>query len=135
MSDLRSAILRHRGVVALLVAIALLTRILVPAGFMPSAATDGTIAVRVCSGQMAEPAIMKIALPGIPAKPDHGQQKSDMPCPFAGLATAVLAGVDPALLVLALAFVLSRAFRPISACCPTQPSRLRPPLRGPPATL
>lgn len=119
----------------MLIAFALLTKVLVPVGFMPTAIKDGTITVRVCAGQMLEPATMEIAIPGLPPKHDNGSQKTDMPCAFAGLAMAMLGGIDPTLLALALAFVLALALRPTPPPRLSQPTYLRPPLRGPPFTL
>lgn len=119
----------------MLIALALLAKILVPTGFMPTAAKDGTITVRICSGQMLEPATVDIAIPGLPPKHDNGSQKTEMPCAFAGLAMAMLEGIDPTLLALALAFVFALALRPTAPPRLSQPAYLRPPLRGPPSTL
>ncbi len=107
---------------ALVAALALLVRLLVPAGFMP----------QVAHGQVAI-----VACPGVAAAHGHGHDTPahegfERPCAFA----AVAAGAT----ILALAVLLALPFLPRAArfAPPTPPRRLRatprwrPPLRAPP---
>ena len=132
MHRCRRQLLRHPLLAAWLVGIALLLRIAVPVGFMP-VVVGTTVTIEICSG--TGPMKMAMAIPGPGDHRDQGSDRhSKAPCDFAGLANPALAGVDPILLVLAIAFVVATAFRMIPVRRPALPSYLRPPLRGPPAT-
>lgn len=132
----RRLIHAHRALAALLLLAALSLKLLVPAGFMPVAGSDGTITVLICSGAQAGPMTMEMPVPGLPA--GHGDPqtpaKAEMPCTFAGLAMPMLSGADPLLLAVAIAFVLALAVRAVLPVPPRPAVYLRPPLRGPPAT-
>lgn len=134
MDAIRALIRQRRLLVMLAMAAALTLRLLVPAGFMPVTAKDGTITVRICSGTQDGPVTMEMPMPGLPAgHGDHQQPtKAEMPCAFAGLAMPMLSGTDPLLLALAIAFVMARATRIVSPVSPRRAPHLRPPPRGPP---
>ena len=129
MSSLRAFVRRNPAVAALIVALALMLRALVPGGFMPTA-DHGRIVISICTG--SGPVTAAIAVPGA----DHGEPgdhaKSDQPCAFAGLSLTLLGGADVALLLVALAFIVALAFAPVLARNPGRIPHLRPPLRGPP---
>lgn len=131
MTALRHHLLRHRGFAALLVALALLTKVLIPAGYMVGASAAGSITVELCPGQ----APTQLAMAGMahhPDKPEHSGK--EMPCAFSGLSAPSLAGADPLLLAIAVAFVIGTAFRAVPRrALPTAPNYLRPPKQGPPA--
>lgn len=134
MGRLRSFLAAHRASAAWLVAFALLTKILVPSGFMP-VLSGGAIALELCSGHGVETMARTMAMPGTHhdhGKPD-GASKDDMPCGFAGHAPASMAAVDPILLVGAVLLLIATVFR--RPVLPTVRAArfLRPPLRGPPA--
>lgn len=130
MFALRHLILRNRALAVWFVAAALLMKILVPAGFMPTA-SGNTMIVQLCSG--SGPQTMVVEIPGKTSSPDKAHGAADMPCAFSGLSAPSLAGADPALLVLAILFVFAVALHaPIATLAPL-PAYLRPPLRGPPA--
>lgn len=136
MSLLRAFLLRHRALALLAIAAALCLKATVPTGYMLDAAAS-TITVRLCndaSGTMAPAAIT------IPMKQDSAghadertAQKAATECPYGALTLAALGGTAPALLALALAFILARGFAPVRVPRPTRRSYLRPPLRAPPA--
>ena len=135
MGTLRLYLMLHRGWALWLVAAALLMKVAVPAGFMP-AFVGGAIVVEPCSGFGVEPTSMPgMAMPG--AADHHGKgapaRSGDMPCGFAGHASAPMAGTDPVLLVIAIAFIVATLFRVPVTRSVRQASFLRPPLRGPPA--
>jgi len=125
----RTLLNRHILAAAALIALALAMRVLVPSGFMPTS-DHNRIVVALCSG--SGPATVAIDLGKEKGDASH-ERAADMSCAFAGLGSPSLAGADPVLLVLAVAFALlltARAVDPLSSV----PLRLRPPLRGPPLT-
>jgi hypothetical protein len=89
----------HRVALAL-IALALLTRLLVPAGFMP--ATGQGFAVTICSGNLTSPAWIDAS-----GKLHRGEQQKDHgaehPCAFAGFGAAfdTASHYTPTLLLLA----------------------------------
>ncbi len=130
MAPLRRQIRAYPRLAALILAAALLLRILVPAGFMPDF-SGGTMQVTICTGY--GPAKMMAAMPMNGGQSDGNHQgKHDMPCGFAGLGMPGLGGADQIQLALAILFImaagLALAPRPILAGF----FRLRPPLRAPP---
>jgi hypothetical protein len=134
---LRRLILSHRPLVAMLIVAAFAARMIVPTGYMITP-DHGRLTIAVCSG--TGPTTMSIEIPGLRGGGmDYGDPKkhgkAEMPCAFAGLSFAALGAVDPALLVLALAFVAALALRPQVSREVRRRPHLRPPLRGPPAYL
>jgi hypothetical protein len=127
---LRHFLLRHRALAAWVLSLALLMKVLVPAGYMIGNSA-GTITVELCSGY--GPMKMTMAIPGMDQHQDKGDhQGKEMPCAFSGLATPSLAAVDPLLLALVIAFIVATVFRIATFGTVSAPGRLRPPLRGPP---
>ena len=119
----------------LLCAATLLLKLLVPTGYMIGSA-HGRMTIELCSG-VASPSM---AMPGMHGDmPGHGQPKdhgkAEMPCAFAGLSAVSLAAVDPLQLAALIAFVTGAGRASPAPFTPTRPAHLRPPLRGPPATL
>ncbi len=121
----------------MLLAAALLLRVLVPAGFMPME-TPGGVVLTLCSGH--GPAAQASA-------PHHGhggsahhaaaQDRDDAQgyearCAFADLALPAIGGAGPALLAAALAFVMARALRRARILPPRAARHLRPPSHAPP---
>ncbi len=126
MNLLRRHIFGHRRWAAVLIALALLTKLLVPAGFMLNSSA-GSITVELCSGFGVQK--IEMAIPGQP-KP----VKADSPCTFAGLGAPMLGGVDPILLAFAIAFIIAVGFLVVPLIRPRDAAYLRPPSRGPPVT-
>lgn len=104
-----------------------------PAGYMPMF-SGNVIMIELCSGY--GPVKMTMAMPGMADHHDKNSEhgKSEMPCGFSGLSTPSLAGADPLLLVLAIAYIVATVFRSAPLTRVTLPTYLRPPLRGPPTT-
>lgn len=132
MNALRAFFLRHRTVAFLVVMAAMCMKIIVPTGFMIGQ-NSKVLTVQLCAESLGHAVTAKIA---IPMKGEHSdstgkQGKGD--CPFSSLSMASMTGADPALLALALAFILALGFAPVRASYPKRVSYLRPPLRGPPA--
>lgn len=131
MTSLRAFLLAHRHFAAMLLALTLFLKALVPAGFMPQWGAR-TIAIQICADASGEQLSRVLVIPQRHApRGDHHDGASGL-CPFAGLTHAGLAGADPLLLAEALAFAMLVGLM----CPPALPLRrvpyLRPPLRGPP---
>jgi hypothetical protein len=129
VDSLRRHIFRHRRLAGWLVALALLMKILIPAGFMPSMA-GGTMTVELCTGQGVQ--TVEIAIPGQSGLPDEKSHEKAAPCTFSGLSAPMLGGVDPILLALAIAFIVATVFRAAPTPLVARRTWLTPPLRGPP---
>lgn len=134
MLSLRAFFLRHRAVAILVVMAALCMKIVVPTGFMIGQ-NSKVLTVQLCTDGLGHAVTAKIAIPmkGEPSDSTGKQGKGD--CPFSSLSMASMTGADPALLALALAFILALGFAPARSSNPKRVSYLRPPLRGPPALV
>lgn len=133
METLRGPILRHSWLALLLVCFALFAKVAIPAGFMPNVTSHGLV-IELCTG--TGPVSVVIEIPsekGAAGKDQHKGGKADAPCAFAGLGAPALAGADPAILAIALAFILALGLCVAPRLPSTQPRYLRPPLRAPPA--
>ena len=123
----------HRRLAAVLVALALCMKALVPAGYMVGANTK-LLTIEICADASGGKLTRQMA---IPMEDDTGGEqsghgKSDATCAWTALAQAAHSGADAELLVLALAFILALGFlqqaaEPVRRCC-----HIRPPSRGPP---
>jgi hypothetical protein len=130
-------LLAQRQLATLICAAALLLKLLVPTGYMIDD-SHGRIAITICSG--TGPATTMMDIPGMHAgASDHGKSKdhgkAEMPCAFSGLSAAVLAAIDPILLAGLIAFIISVGFSGSTLPLISRRAYLRPPLRGPPASL
>ena len=120
-----------------LCAATLLLKLLVPTGYMIGS-EHGRMTIELCSGIAPQP--IAVEMPGMHADMhDHGKSKdhgkAEMPCAFSGLSAASLAAIDPIQLAALMAFVMSVGHAGLSLPLPSRRAHLRPPLRGPPATL
>lgn len=139
MTEVRTFLLQHRTLAALVLGAALLMRVLVPSGFMP-VVHHGVVAIVPCSG--TGPVAVKTHEPAAHGT-THGARhhggdgtshdSSPGPCVFSGLAAPALTGADPFLLIAAILFVMVQAIRQPERPSAMRRPRLRPPLRGPPA--
>lgn len=109
----------------------LAVKALVPQGYMAS--PGKTLTIAICSGQSASQ--MTIAVPMEHRESDREQDKTahDQACPFASLSHAAAPGADAALLLTALAFILTLGFTPRLLPPLRRQLYLQPPLRGPPS--
>jgi hypothetical protein len=126
----------HRRFAALLVALALAMKALVPSGYMIGGDVR-VITISICADSIESRYTKQILVPQS-GKADHakdGLAKDGQACPFSALSMASLAGADPVLLALALAFILTLGFYAAFAPHRRRTAHLRPPLRGPPATV
>ena len=134
MKLLRAFFLRHRAGAMVVVIAALCMKMLVPGGFMVGSANK-VLTVEICadaSGQKVTRHI-PIAMNGKTGGEHRNEGKAGTPCPWSALSTASLAGADPALLALALTFILALGLAPARLTLLRPAFHLRPPLRGPPA--
>lgn len=133
MHALRAFLRTNRRLALALVALALVIKALVPAGYMLSGPLgDGArvLTVAICADASGELATKQITVPS-DGKSDHA--KAEGTCAWGVLAMAALAGADVLLLALALAFILALGLAPRRPPARGQLTYLRPPLRGPPA--
>lgn len=133
MHSLHRLVLSNRPLATAILACALLMKLVMPAGFMPTV-SNGQIVVSICSG--TGPMTMVMTIPGLEHGKSDGSEhhgKTEQPCAFSGLSTPSLAATDPILLAAAILFVLALGALPITLPVATAPPYLRPPLRGPPA--
>ncbi len=135
MHALRALAVRNRAFAALLLAVALAMKALVPAGYMAMPGKQ-LLSVSICADASGGAQLRQIAIPmkGDPAHAGEDRGKAGITCAFASLAVASLGGADVPLLALALAFVLATGLAGTTAPPTTAPAHLRPPLRGPPCT-
>ena len=134
MLPFRVLVRDHRKFAALLVSLALFMKVLVPAGYMLG--TEGRIlTVEICSDASGLNLTKQIIIPtgGKSQDGQAGHAKADSTCPFTSLTMGAVSGADPALLLVALTFILLHAFAPLVPPLRERPNYLRPPLRGPPA--
>lgn len=135
MQQIRALIHRHRVAALWLVALALLVKALVPAGYMVGQSGTRTFDIIVCSDPTGMPVAQKLVIP-FDNKGEHdGQQAAKSDCAFTALAHGAAPATDPALLLAAIAFILALGFTSLPAPPLRRIHHLRPPLRGPPATV
>ncbi len=133
MTTLRTFVLRHRLLAVWLVAAALCLRMVMPAGFMVAPEAK-VLTIRICVDSLGHDGIAQIAVPmKSTAGKTGGAAKGE--CAFSSLSMASTAGADSSLLALALAYIVLLGFASAPAPRPRRLSRLRPPLRGPPAHI
>lgn len=135
MSRFKALTRKHARLSLALLVLALAVKALLPAGFMVSATGERFLTVTICADASGTPKQMQIAIQG---KDDIGSDHSEaadkgQPCAFSGLGHAALGGVDPALLVAAIAFILLAGLAPLRPPALRDIAFLRPPLRGPPS--
>ncbi|RVT93864.1 hypothetical protein [Sphingomonas crocodyli] len=129
MHAIRALFRRHALLAAIIVALALGVRALVPTGYMTSASTTG-FTVTLCGGEQGQ--TVHIALPTDPMHQDDSA-KADSPCAFTGLGLATLGFTDPFLIAIAIAFILGVGLRLAVTAVPARGRAILPPTRGPPS--
>lgn len=136
MTRFRAFFRDHARLTLALLALALAVKAMVPAGLMLEVGADRFLTVTICSDASGVPQQMTIALPH-KAAPDSDEAKADtsLPCAFTGLGHAALGGADLLLLAVSLAFILIIGLAPFPALPARDLPFLRPPLRGPPASV
>ena len=129
MTTARALALSHRWLAALALAMALMLRVLVPAGFMPGG--DGSLTMKIC----AEPGTtITLALPLKGGDHRGDPARADAPCGFAAMGQALLGSADPLVLAALAAFILALGLAPVALPrVPAWPHR-SPPALGPPIT-
>lgn len=130
MTGFRHLLLRHRALAALLLALALCLKAVVPMGYMVDA-SGATFTMRICDGQTVK--TIEVAIPGKKADPDTTRAQEASHCPYTALAMGGLVGADMLLLAAALVFILLLGFAPIAPPVLRPVPFVTPPLRGPPA--
>lgn len=133
MGSFRTFLRSNRRLAALLVALALAMKALVPAGYMLAQQTT-VLSVTICADGQGKRIAHEITVPKRAGHADDvgDQGKGGGTCSWSSLATGGLGNAAPELLALALAFILALGFLPAAPPASRSLSRLRPPLRAPP---
>lgn len=134
MNLVRAFFLRYRALALVLVLATLCMKALVPTGFMIGQ-NSKVLTVQICDDAFGNHAVKQIAIPMKDGSSDSTGKQGKGDCPFSSLSMASMTGADPALLALALAFILALGFAPTRTSHLKRVSYLRPPLRGPPALV
>lgn len=129
MHAIRAFLRTNRRLALGLVALALVIKALVPAGYMLSDKAH-VLTIAICGDASGAQLTKQIVVPS-GGKSDHA--KAEGTCAWGLLAMAALGGADVLLLALVLAFILALGLAPSRPAPPSRGSYLRPPLRGPPA--
>jgi hypothetical protein len=129
----RALILNHRKLALLLLALTLLVKALVPAGFMIERKAM-VLTVSICADGLGTRSTQKMVIPTKSDLDSHGGEhsKRDGNCAFTSLGFGALASGDPALLAVALLFILALGFTGFVQRRFAAPTRLLPPAQGPP---
>lgn len=133
MHALRAFLRTNRRLALALVALALVIKALVPAGYMlggPLGDGARVLTVAICADASGGLTTKQIT---VPSDGKSGHAKAEGTCAWGLLAMAALSGADVLLLALALAFILALGLAPSRPAPRPQRAYLRPPLRGPPA--
>ncbi|HLU91457.1 MAG TPA: hypothetical protein VKZ46_02625 [Pedomonas sp.] len=134
MTRLRAFFSTRPWLAVWLVAAALLMKVMVPAGFMTSM-NGGGLSVQLCTAYGVQTVVLTPdgQIKSTDASPTEGAMEA--PCAFAGHGAPLLSGASPALLAVAIAFILATSLRPVKTAPQLQPFFLRPPAIGPPLTI
>ena len=116
-----------------ILALALLVRAVIPAGYMV-APSSLKLTVQVCADGASDQTSVQIEVPlskgGQRDKSDHGQKSGQ--CAFSALSMASMVGDHRPLLIVALATIVATIITNSVSHLQRQTRQLRPPLRGPP---
>lgn len=134
MTAFRAFFLARRNMALAVIALALVMKAIIPAGYMLDQTARGggkVLTVRICedAADFGHVVVRDIHL-GSKSAGKH--ERAGETCPFTALGMAGLSGVDPVLLASALAFVMALAFARRLLPAPRRTAYLRPPLRAPP---
>lgn len=128
----RTTLVRNRTLAALLLAAALCLKAVLPTGYMVGQQSK-VLTVQLCDASSGHAAIRQIAIPTKEGTGQKNGQKAQGDCAYGSLSMAFATGPDPALLLIAIAFILVLGLAPVRISAPKRISHVRPPLRGPPA--
>lgn len=130
MTTLRAFFLRHRATALAVIALALMMKALVPAGFMLDSGSR-VLSVRLCEDSIGR-VDHQVALTIKTTVPTGKHVAAHDVCPFSSLAHASLGGADPVQLALALVFILALGLAPRTPLRLPRVLRLQPPAQAPP---
>lgn len=136
MNRFRHLIAHCRILLMLLLGAALAMKVLVPTGYMLGSSSK-ILTIQICNDGIGGQATKQIVIPMDGKSQNTGKQHSnkESPCVYSALAMASLSGADAPLLATALIFILALWFEKAFSTRLAPVSHLRPPLRGPPATV
>lgn len=134
MQALRALLFANRHVAAIVMAAALCLKALIPAGYMPDIGAQA-LTIEICADSTSEHLTRLLVVPhkGIPAADRH--DGAACACPFSSLVHQCLSGVDPILLMVAVAAIMVLGVAAQTPAPRHSHRHLRPPLRGPPVPV
>ena len=130
MPAFRAFFRTHHRLALALVALAMVIKALVPAGYMLSDKAH-VLTIAICADASGGQTTKQIVVPFDGKSAEHA--KAEGTCAWGTLVMAALGAADVLLLALALAFILALGLAPSRPAPPARAGYLRPPLRGPPA--
>ena len=133
MTPIRALLRDHARQAVLLLALVLVAKALVPAGFMLDSGSQ-VLTISVCADAQGGNYTKQIVVPHS-GKSDNGSTKAKGDCAWSVLAFAATAAAAAPLLVVALLFILALGFAATALPRLAQQPHVRPPLRGPPAPV
>lgn len=134
MFPLRTFFLRHRLLALMVVLAALCMKAFIPTGYMIGQKSK-VLTVQICHDGIGETITKQIVIPMNGEHGNSGGKQAKGDCAFSSLSMASMAGASPALLAVALAFIIAIGFAPMRFPASKRIFHLRPPLRGPPALI
>ena len=137
MKRVRGLVEDHRYLLMLLLVLAFCVRAAIPAGYMIAPSTEKLVEVSICHGGTGERSLATMAIP-MKADADesrHSPDAKDTHCAFSSLAQPLLGGIPSILLAIALAAIILLGLAPLGRLPVAPIPYLRPPLRGPPASI
>lgn len=126
--------MQRRLLAFLVIMAALCMKVVVPNGFMIGQ-NPKVLTVQICDEITGNQSVKHLVIPMKDGGSESSHKQGKGECPFASLSMASMTGADPALLALALVYILALGFAPARIPLPKRVSYLRPPLRGPPALV
>ncbi len=137
MERVRGLVDDHRYPLMFLLVLAFCVRAAIPVGYMVAPSAEKMVEVFICHGGTGERSLATIA---IPMKADidksrHSPDAKDPHCAFSSLTHSALGGTPPLFLAIALAAIVLLGLAPLGHLPVAPIPYLRPPLRGPPASI
>lgn len=134
MKLIRHLLHNYRVWLSILFMLAFAMKALVPHGYMISSDSQ-TIMVKICNGAGDAEQVIEIPMNADTGSHDEGSDKTGEACSSGSVSQSTMTATDPLQLALALAFIMVAGLAVRTAMRRTHATRLRPPLRGPPAFL
>lgn len=134
MKLIRVLVQTHSKWFGMLFMIALAMKALTPNGYMVSADSQ-TITIKICNGLGDAEQTIDIQMNTNTNDHDSGSNMNSEACSSSSVSQSTMMTIDPVQLALALGFIMLAGLVVKAAILFARLPRLRPPLRGPPASV